>query len=84
MKAKPGDWLFVEAPTLADRRREGLVTRVLGADGAPPYRVRWLDTGLQTLVYPDAGSRVETQQEHREATRKAVRYAAHPEAEAVR
>jgi hypothetical protein len=80
MKARPGDWLVVETPSIADRRREGLITQVLGADGAPPYRVRWLDTDHLALVFPGADARVQTPEKHREQHREGVRFAAHPEA----
>lgn len=79
MKAKPGDWLIVEVPTVSSRRREGLITEVLGTDGAPPYRVRWLDTDHLALVFPGADARVQTPQQHREHARTAVHFAAHPE-----
>ncbi len=84
MRAKSGDWLVVEAPTLTASRREGQITEVRGAGGAPPYRVRWLDTGHEALVFLGSEARVLTPEEHRAAGREAVHYAAHPEAEAER
>ncbi len=80
MKARPGDWLVVETPSIASHRREGLITEVLGTEGAPPYRVRWLDTDHLALVFPGSDARVQTPQQHREQHREAVRFAAHPQA----
>ncbi|HEX6076409.1 MAG TPA: DUF1918 domain-containing protein [Micromonosporaceae bacterium] len=80
MKARPGDWLVVETSTVATRRRQGLITEVVGADGAPPFRVRWLDTDHVALVFPGADARVLTPEQHREQLREAVRFAAHPQA----
>ena len=59
MKASPGDWLVVETPTVSSRRREGLITEVLGGDGGPPYRVRWGDTGREGLLYPGPSSHIQ-------------------------
>ena len=52
MKADVGDWLVVKGTTteLADQR--GLITEVHGADGAPPYVVRWLTSGHVATVFP--------------------------------
>lgn len=80
MKARPGDWLVVEGPTVSSRRREGLITEVLGGDGGPPYRVRWLDTDHVALVFPGSDARVHTPEQHHELLRPAVRFAMHPEA----
>nr|SBO96077.1 hypothetical protein BN4615_P5593 [Nonomuraea gerenzanensis] len=32
--------------------------RVEHADGSPPYLVRWLDTGRESLVFPGRDARV--------------------------
>ena len=32
--------------------RHAVILEVLGKDGAPPYRVRWLDTGHESVVHP--------------------------------
>jgi hypothetical protein len=83
MKARSGDWLVVEVPTVSSRRREGLITDVLGAEGGPPYRVRWLDTDHVALVFPGPDARVQTPEQHHERLRRAVHFAAHPEAGSV-
>ncbi|HZC69815.1 MAG TPA: DUF1918 domain-containing protein [Jatrophihabitans sp.] len=57
MYADPGDWLVVKSArdSLQSRRAE-----ILGVGGAgrPPYRVRWLDTGLEALVFPGADAKI--------------------------
>jgi hypothetical protein len=57
MKAKVGDCLIVEGTHLGDGRRVGVVLEVQHADGAPPYVVRWLDTGHWCSPAPTPGSR---------------------------
>ncbi len=41
LRAQPGDELVVKAHHLGEAEREGEIIEVLGADGAPPYEVRW-------------------------------------------
>ncbi|GAB2577685.1 DUF1918 domain-containing protein [Microlunatus antarcticus] len=55
MQAVPGDEL-VAASDDTSRTRNAEILEVRGADGQPPYRVRWRDTGLMALVTPVAGS----------------------------
>lgn len=63
MYAHPGDWLVVEQATIGHEARRGRITEVRSPDGAPPYLVRWLDTGRETLVFPGPDSHVVTQDE---------------------
>jgi hypothetical protein len=58
MKAESGDWLVVEPLHIGDHRRRGLVLDVRGRDGAPPYLVRWSDTGHESLIFPGEGTHV--------------------------
>ena len=39
--------------------RDGEVLEVHGADGAPPYLVRWSDNGHETLVFPGPDAQME-------------------------
>jgi hypothetical protein len=41
------------------RPRDAEVLEVRGADGGPPYLVRWEDTGRTSLHYPGSDARVE-------------------------
>lgn len=58
MQADVGDWLVVKGTTteLADQRGE--ITEVRGADGAPPYVVRWLSSGHVATVFPGSDALV--------------------------
>ena len=61
MRAKPGDWLEVVGS--GHDRRRARIEEVNSPDGAPPYRVRWLDTGREALVFPGEGAHVVTRDE---------------------
>jgi len=52
MHAKKGDWLVVESSAVDRHSRRGIVLRVEGTDGAPPFLVRWEDNGHEGLVFP--------------------------------
>ncbi|GAA2216200.1 hypothetical protein GCM10009850_116690 [Nonomuraea monospora] len=58
MNATVGDRLIVEGTYGANARREGFVVGVEHADGSPPYLVRWLDNGRESLVYPGPDARI--------------------------
>lgn len=51
MKASVGDRLVVKATHVDGPTRDGEVVEVRGADGAPPYVVRWAD-GHEGLYFP--------------------------------
>ena len=51
MRAQVGDRLVVEGKTVELPRQEGEVIEVQGADGGPPYLVRWSD-GHEGLTFP--------------------------------
>jgi Domain of unknown function (DUF1918) len=71
MKANVGDWLVVKGTTteLADQR--GLITEVHGADGAPPYVVRWLASGHVATVFPGSDALIVTAAEQQQADERA-------------
>lgn len=52
MHAHLGDRLIVESPSTGVVRRDGEIVGLHHEDGAPPYDVRWSDTGDVTLVFP--------------------------------
>jgi hypothetical protein len=52
MKASVGDRIIVLATHLDAPDRDGEVIGVQGADGAPPYLVRWSADGHEALFYP--------------------------------
>lgn len=63
MKASPGDWLMIEGTHLNDPKRHGRIVEVRGTNGAPPYVVKWDDTGAETIVIPTSGAHVLTADE---------------------
>ena len=58
MKAQVGDELIVKGLHVGDTDRQGVITEVRGADGGPPYLVRWSD-GHESSFFPSAGTVVE-------------------------
>jgi hypothetical protein len=59
MIARVGDRLVVEGIHVGDARRVGVITELRHGDGTPPYQVRWLDSGVEALVFPGPEARVE-------------------------
>jgi len=55
MKAQKGDRIILAAKHTDQPTRDGEVLEVRGADGGPPYLVRWTD-GHTGLLYPGPGS----------------------------
>ncbi|MCP2263198.1 dsRBD fold-containing protein [Promicromonospora thailandica] len=60
MKAAVGDRIVTASGVVGGAVRDGVVTECPHEDGSPPYRVRWSDTGEETLVYPGADTYVDT------------------------
>lgn len=56
-RAKIGDRLVLSPRTDEGAARVAVVVEVLGADGSPPFVVRWAD-GSQTVVYPSSAAYV--------------------------
>lgn len=52
MRAHVDDELVIRSPHVDDHVRLGRIVEVRGADGEPPYLVRWDDTGHTVLVFP--------------------------------
>jgi hypothetical protein len=52
MIAAVGDRLVVRSQHLDGPVRNAEILDVRGADGAPPYVVKWSDTGHEALVFP--------------------------------
>jgi hypothetical protein len=59
MQARSGDHLLVRGHSVAQPDRSAEVLKVLGTDGAPPYRVRWSDDGQEGLFFPGSDTSVE-------------------------
>jgi hypothetical protein len=58
MKAHVGDRLVVEGTHVGDLRRVGIIVAMRHQDGQPPYVVRWLDSGRESLVFPGPEAKV--------------------------
>ena len=52
MRAQVGDRIVIRSTHVDEPVRDGEVLEVRGADGAPPYRVRWSDNGHEGLLFP--------------------------------
>ncbi|HYZ55767.1 MAG TPA: DUF1918 domain-containing protein [Streptosporangiaceae bacterium] len=53
-----GDEILVRGRHVGDADREGVIVEVHGANGAPPYLVRWKD-GHESVFMPSSGTVVE-------------------------
>lgn len=58
MQARIGDRIVVLGTHVDDPVRDGEILEVHGADGAPPYLVRWSDNGHESLVFPGPTARI--------------------------
>jgi hypothetical protein len=71
MHAKPGDRIIIKGHRQGEPDRDGEVLEVVGADGAPPYLVRWGDGGHTALLFPGPDAFVqEFQPRHGRSTMK--------------
>ena len=52
MHAQVGDALVIQGHQVGEHRRTGEIVEVRGAEGGPPYLVRWDDSGRTTLLFP--------------------------------
>jgi Domain of unknown function (DUF1918) len=59
MQATKGDHLVIHGNHVGERVREGEILEAKGRDGAPPYLVRWSDSGHESLVYPGGDAEVQ-------------------------
>ena len=59
MHAAKGDRLIVHSQHVDGPVRDAEILGVRGADGAPPFLVRWSDSGHESLFFPGADATVE-------------------------
>lgn len=59
MQAVAGDRLVVHSHHVGEPVRVADILEVHGADGTPPYLVRWSDTEQEALIFPGADASVE-------------------------
>ena len=55
MRARVGDRIILAAEHIDEPTRDGEILEIRGADGTPPYLVRWAD-GHTGLIYPGPGA----------------------------
>lgn len=67
MKASTGDRIIIKGHHLGEPDRDCEVVAVDGPDGDPPFRVRWSDTGHESLFFPGTDARIQ-HFEHEDAT----------------
>ena len=58
MYAAVGDRLIIRGTHVGEQVRDGEIVAVPHPDGGPPYRVRWADTGRESLIYPGSDATV--------------------------
>lgn len=58
MKAAVGDKIAIMSRHVDETVREGEIVEVHGADGGPPYVVRWSDTGHIGMLFPGPDAQV--------------------------
>jgi hypothetical protein len=59
MHAFIGDRIVVRSTILGGPGRDGEIIEVERANGRPPYRVRWSDTGRVSLFFPGCDAYVD-------------------------
>jgi hypothetical protein len=59
MTAAPGDRLVIRAHRLGEPEHDAEILDALGAEGGPPFRVRWEETGDESLYFPGPDAYVE-------------------------
>lgn len=57
--ARPGDRLVIRGHRLGEHERDAEILEALGENGGPPFRVRWSDTGAETLLFPGSDAHIE-------------------------
>lgn len=59
MFAAVGDRIIIKGHHVGEPDRDCEVLEVRGADGGPPYVVRWEDSGHEALFFPGADASVQ-------------------------
>lgn len=59
LKARPGDRLVIHPHHLGEHERDAEILEALGPDDGPPFRVRWSDSGEETLHFPGSDAAVQ-------------------------
>jgi hypothetical protein len=59
MRATAGDRIIIKGHQLGEPDRDCEILEVRGDDGAPPYLVRWDDSGHEALFFPGSDASVQ-------------------------
>jgi len=59
MRASKGDRIVIKGHRVGEHDRDCKVVEVRGADGEPPYLVRWAEDGHEGLFFPGPDAQVE-------------------------
>ena len=59
MQAHAGDRIVIKGHHIGEPDHDGEILEVRGADGGPPFIVRWEDTGHETLYFPGPDAAVQ-------------------------
>jgi hypothetical protein len=59
MRAQVGDRLVISGHRIGQPDRHAEVLEVHGADGGPPYIVRWSETGQEGLFFPGSDATIQ-------------------------
>jgi hypothetical protein len=65
MHAKPGDHILVRSTHVGEPDRGGEIVETHGADGTPPFVVRWDSTGKTGLFVPGADTQLQAARSRR-------------------
>lgn len=58
MRASAGDRLIIKGHHLSEPDRDAEIIEVRGEDGAPPWVIRWSDTGHEVLFAPGPDAQI--------------------------
>jgi hypothetical protein len=58
VNAHVGDQLIIRGHRRGEPDRDAEILEVRGPNGDPPYRVRWSDSGHETLFFPGSDALV--------------------------
>lgn len=72
MHAEAGDWLLVRTRGAGESHGRRAVVLATAADGSPPYKVRWLDTEHEALIFPDAETEIISSERQAELDREEI------------
>ncbi len=59
MHASVGDRIIIKGHRISEPDRDCEVLEVRGAEGEPPYLVRWADDGHEALFFPGSDASVQ-------------------------